>query len=119
MHAERFFITALPHMILDNMDAFLASCGTISFCVVGVGKWTLFLGNCRQPVVRGFLRSADLRVRLSAGAFDAMLSGDLDTEQVSHPAELQLVGNRKLLARLGQIILQDAQRRQSTRNVAA
>ena len=105
MSIAEFFGTRLPAALKANA-AFKTSKGTLAIIVEGAGSWTVQLGNVAAPVLDDVDDDADCIAIWTVPAFEALLEGARDHSLIAPTA---VVGDEKLLARLGSL-LQPAQR---------
>src|SRR5262245_12787908 len=93
MEPKRFFEVALPHMLVRSLADFLEAKGAIVFEVRGVGQWSFVFGS-DQPVRRGYVDEAGLRLTVTRKAFDQFLHGTLDTAKALAHKEVLAVGTQ-------------------------
>jgi hypothetical protein len=105
MSIAEFFGTRLP-AALKSSPGFKSSKGTLAIIVEGAGSWTVQLGNVGAPVLDDVDDDADCIAIWTVSAFEALLEGARDHSLIAPTA---IVGDEKLLARLGSF-LQPAQR---------
>lgn len=105
MSIAEFFGTRLPAALKAN-TAFQTSKGTLAIIVEGAGSWTVQLGNVGAPVLDDVDDDADCIAIWTVAAFEALLEGAREHALIAPTA---VVGDEKLLARLGSL-LQPAQR---------
>lgn len=105
MDARRFFETALPHFVGENISAFLSMRGTIAFSVGDAGSWTVRLGHPSDVVRREFADDAGLKLWFQPAAFEAFLGGTLDVGASLDSGALAFSGDAGLFEKIG-ILLQ-------------
>jgi hypothetical protein len=98
---KRFFEELLPKAVVQSTEKFLAQDGSIAIAVQPHGRWTLRFGSLTDPVSEGFDHEADLRVWFGPGAFARFVEGTLDVEEAVSARQIKLLGDTKLMERLG------------------
>jgi putative sterol carrier protein len=101
MDAKRFFEVALPQMLINHLETFLVTRGTMAFSVQDAGEWTLCWGDLETPIAAGFRPDAETKVWLSASAWRAWSAGDLDPYAAVLSGEIVVDGNEAMLETLG------------------
>jgi hypothetical protein len=101
MDAKRFFETALPQMLVKHLDTFLLTQGSISFSIRDAGSWTLRWGDIEAPISAVFSGDADLKLWLSAEAWQAWMEGTLDPFDAIASGEIVMEGKEDLLETFG------------------
>jgi hypothetical protein len=101
--AASFFTSTLPRLMALRADVFDRLSGTLSIGVHGVGDWTITFGDHRRPdAVRAESSlDADCVAVFTPAGFDALLAG-----RAERP--VAMLGEPKLLARLGQLLQEPA-----------
>lgn len=100
---ERFFTEALPALIIAQPAAWRGTRGVLSVIVEGAGSWTLTFGAApSQAVVDEGDPDADCVAVWTVPAFAALLAGATDLAAVRPAA---VIGDEKLLARLGALLI--------------
>ncbi len=104
----RFFDEQLPRVIAGRRDLFDQSKGVVTVLVEGAGGWTVTFGDHAAPeaVSASATLEADLVVVWPVPAFLRVLDGQARDVDAVRPLT---VGDRKLLGRLGSLLLPPAQ----------
>jgi hypothetical protein len=110
---ERFFLKDLPAAIVRELARFKGLHGSIAFSCGG-RKFTVLLGDLEQPVIQGFLRSADVKLWFFDDAFERFLAG----HSVLGKKSLKVQGDLDVLDRFGRF-LQPADNKLSVRFATA
>lgn len=101
-----FFERLLPGLVVHRFDDFLATRGAVAFDVRGPtgGAWTFHFAD-PDPIRPGYDKTAELRLVFQEHAFEAFVSGTLDTLAAVTSGDVKASGDFELLAALGVLML--------------
>lgn len=100
---EGFFTETLPALISAQPAAWRGTRGVLSVIVEGAGSWTLTFGAAPgQAVVDAGDPDADCVAVWTVPAFAALLAGATELSAIRPAA---VIGDEKLLARLGALLI--------------
>lgn len=99
-----FFGRELPIAMAKNIDAFMAVPGVVTLDVRGKGAWTIRFGDHHRPLEPGKAADADLIVKFVPSAFEAFVKGTLKVHRALATGRIKTRGDRRLLARLAQVL---------------
>lgn len=102
----RFFEELLPELIRQRARTFAQTQGALTIMVEGVGSWTVTFGDARSPtaVVDEADTEADCIVVWGKEPFAALLGATEAELRPSESGPIAVVGEIKLLARLGSLL---------------
>ena len=106
MDARRFFLEALPQLIVAAPQRFASLSGTVAVSVKDQGKFTVHLGDLAAPVVEGFARDASAKLWFLDGSFSEFLDGTLPAQVTTR--RLIMSGDGDAVARFGQFLSETA-----------
>ncbi|MBI1945195.1 MAG: hypothetical protein HYS27_05840 [Deltaproteobacteria bacterium] len=102
----RFFDDVLPDLIRQRARTFGQTQGALTIMVEGVGSWTVTFGDARSPtaIVDEADTEADCIVVWAKDAFATLLGTPAPSVPPSESGPIAVVGEIKLLARLGSLL---------------